>query len=809
MFDAAAGRDPAATAVTHCALDGTTRSLTYGQLADAKDALASALRATGAGPGTRVAVAVPRSPEQVVALVAVVTAGAAYVPLDLAYPDERLSYVLADAAPQVVLVDREHYDRFAHLPARVLVLGDETPGAGPPPDATARRARPGDPAYVICTSGPTGRPKGVVVPHSAVVALLARARADMEFGPRDVWVQFHSYSFDFAVWELWGALDPGRLRPWTERHGTGSPELVNMYGITETTVHVTHRVLTAEDVHGEASPIGGPTPGLTVHPLDGRLRPVPPGRVGAVHVAGDQVSLGYLGRPGLTAGRFVADPFAGDGSRMYHTGDLTRRTLDGELVFVGRADDQVQLKGFRVELGEVESALRELDGVADAAVTVTDSGDHLVAHVVGAETGDLTGPLSARLPAYMVPGRVIRLDALPLTVNGKLDRRALTEYAATVPEATPPAAGGDSVLAALVGVYRETLPGVPGVDGDTGFFMAGGDSIVAITLINRARALGLSIAPRDVFLHKTPGALAGHLAACAPRAAPPASAHPEDGPLALTPITLRRRGLGGSLARFAQARALVAAEGTGFRDAVRAADAVVAAHPVLRLRLRVEHGVWALRTGPARHVTVARPDTADPAAAADLASILAGNTPPHAYEGVVRLGGREIADLSIEAVRAHMRVNPYDGEIFAGSLRSNIDPSGTSGSVPEAVEASMLTDVVALHREGLDHAVRDRGANLSGGQRQRLSLARALAADTGVLVLHDPTTAVDAVTEQLIARNIAKLRRGRTTVVLTSSPALLDAADRVLVLDDGAVTAEDSHRNLLATDEAYCRAVAR
>ncbi|HBF83319.1 MAG TPA: ABC transporter [Streptomyces sp.] len=198
-----------------------------------------------------------------------------------------------------------------------------------------------------------------------------------------------------------------------------------------------------------------------------------------------------------------------------------------------------------------------------------------------------------------------------------------------------------------------------------------------------------------------------------------------------------------------------------------------------------------------------------PRAAADLASILAVNTPPQAYEGVVRIGGREIADLSIEAVRAHMLVNPYDGEIFAGTLRTNIDPSGTSRTVPEAVEASMLTDVVALHRAGLDHAVRDRGANLSGGQRQRLSLARALAADSDILVLHDPTTAVDAVTEQLVARNIAELRRGRTTVVLTSSPALLDAADRVLVLDDGAVVAEDTHRNLLATDEGYCLAVAR
>ncbi|MFI6858379.1 ABC transporter ATP-binding protein [Streptomyces sp. NPDC050421] len=198
-----------------------------------------------------------------------------------------------------------------------------------------------------------------------------------------------------------------------------------------------------------------------------------------------------------------------------------------------------------------------------------------------------------------------------------------------------------------------------------------------------------------------------------------------------------------------------------------------------------------------------------PRAAADFASILAVSVPPHAYEGAVRVGGTEIADLPVEAVREHMLVNPYDGEIFAGTLRTNIDPSGTSRMVPEAVEASMLTDVVALHRAGLDHGVRDRGANLSGGQRQRLSLARALAADTDVLVLHDPTTAVDAVTEQLIARNLVKLRRGRTTVVITSSPAVLDAADRVLVLDDGVITAEGTHRNLLATDEAYCRAVAR
>ncbi|TXS04589.1 ABC transporter ATP-binding protein [Streptomyces sp. col6] len=198
-----------------------------------------------------------------------------------------------------------------------------------------------------------------------------------------------------------------------------------------------------------------------------------------------------------------------------------------------------------------------------------------------------------------------------------------------------------------------------------------------------------------------------------------------------------------------------------------------------------------------------------PRAAADFASVLALGVPPEAYEGVVRVGGQDLAELSAEAVREHLLVNPYDGEIFAGTLRTNIDPTGTSTLLPEAVEASMLTDVVALHREGLDYAIRDRGANLSGGQRQRLSLARALAADSEILVLHNPTTAVDAVTEQLIARNIAKLRRGRTTVVITSSPAVLDAADRVLVLDDGVITGEDTHRNLLSTDEAYCLAVAR
>ncbi|GHC80321.1 non-ribosomal peptide synthetase [Streptomyces flavofungini] len=712
LFDAAAHRDPAATAVTQCGLDGDRRSLTYGQLAAAKEELAAALRAAGVGPGQRVAVAVPRSVEQVVALVAVVTAGGAYVPLDLAYPDERLEYILTDAAPQVVLVDREQRDRFTDLlaragvAARVIVQGAEPPqGDGQPLDATgpAPEADWHDPAYVIYTSGSTGRPKGVVVPHSSVVTLLANTQPDMGFGPDDVWVQFHSFSFDFAVWELWGALaygselllpdyaltrspvdfhqlvrergvtvlnqtpsafyqfieadrhadepvpalrrivfggealDLGRLRGWVERHGTGTPELVNMYGITETTVHVTHRVLTDDDFGpgDDVSPIGGPIPGLVTHLLDDRLRPVPPGREGAIYVAGDQVALGYLGRPGLTAGRFVADPFAGDGSRMYHTGDLARRTLDGELEFTGRADDQVQLKGFRIELGEVEGAVRRLDGVVDVAVTVADSGDHLVAHVVGRVPDDFATRLSAELPVHMVPARVLRVDALPLTVNGKLDRKALVESTKArsaqdgddaagrwglVGQFPAPLEGASSPVAALVGIFADTLPGAA-VDADTDFFTAGGDSIVAITLINRARALGLTIAPRDVFLFRTPRGLAEELGTRAPQAVPAVpAARREDGPLTPTPIILRQRELGGTLARFAQARTLTAPEGAGFADAERAARAVVAAHPALRMTLRVEHGVWALRTEPARDVTVVRAQATDPTAVANEAA---------------------------------------------------------------------------------------------------------------------------------------------------------------------------------------------
>ncbi|HEX7303413.1 amino acid adenylation domain-containing protein [Lentzea sp.] len=863
LFDAAARRDPSARAVTMCHLDGSSEGLSYGMLADAKTRLARSLVNAGVGPHKRVAVAVPRSVEQVVALVAIVSAGGAYVPLDLAYPDERLEYVLADSAPEVVLVEAEHRARFERLlagagvPARVLVYGEDVPGEGVLPEFDWRT-----PAYVIYTSGSTGKPKGVVVPHAAVVALLANTQPDMDFGPDDVWTQFHSYSFDFAVWELWGALAHGgelvvpdhgltrspvdfhelvrargvtvlnqtpsafyqfieadrlgeplpalrrvifggealelpRLRGWVERYGTDRPELVNMYGITETTVHVTHRVLDSADFASghDVSPIGGPIPGLRTYLLDPSLRPVGVGEVGAIYVSGPQLALGYHDRSALTACRFVADPFAGDGSRMYNSGDLARRALDGSLEFVGRADDQVQLKGFRIELGEVESAVRAIPGVVDVAVTVADSRDHLVAHVVGTPASDVSALLGAKLPVHMVPQRILSLDALPLTVNGKLDRRALEDRArveeAAVgsgdPSVSVSPALGSSALDSLVGLFAEVLPG-SAVDADTDFFAAGGDSIIAISVVNRARGLGLRIAPRDLFLHKTPRSLASKFAVAAPEA--PVVAEVADGPVVPTPIVLRQRELGGELRRFAQARQVECASPEA---AERAARAVLEAHAALRMRLTVEHGVWSFGIDPdwqapwgdrvptpivssgsdssgdprAQTGVVVRTTTADPQAAADEA---ADRLDPEA--GVLAAFTWLDSSRTLVVVVHHLAVDAVSwlillDDIAAAARGEDLAPATT----PFGTYASALT-LDAQSTRGLPRWVEALDAPpLTPRVRNQREVTVTLSADITHRVVHTAPTALDLGLTELLA---GALRTALTEIQATPTDLTIE-----------------------------------
>ncbi|WP_248783809.1 non-ribosomal peptide synthetase, partial [Actinoalloteichus caeruleus] len=416
-------------------------SLTYAEVDARANRLAHWLRAHGAGPERFVGVLLPRSVDLVVAVLAVLKSGSAYVPLDPDYPEDRLELIRRDTG-LVAVVDADSV-RWS--------LDQSLPATDPPRGTTRANA-----AYVIHTSGSTGTPKGVVVPHGNVLRLLASAGQLFDVGPDDVWTLFHSTSFDFSVWEMWGAfasggrlvvvpfevsrtptrflrlltehqvtvlsqtpsafyqladtvvdsaelpplrlrtvvfggeaLDVDRLAAWRERFGTGGPDLVNMYGITEVTVHVSHLVLGDVAERGPGfSPLGGPLPGLRALVLDEGLRPVPRGVAGELYVAGEQVARGYLGRPGLTSSRFVADPFAGNGARMYRTGDLVRRDRGGSLEFVGRVDDQVKIRGFRIEPGEIETTLRQHPGVRHAAVVVReDQADdrRLVAYVVPAE----------------------------------------------------------------------------------------------------------------------------------------------------------------------------------------------------------------------------------------------------------------------------------------------------------------------------------------------------------------------------------------------------------------------------------------
>ncbi|MGN9762080.1 amino acid adenylation domain-containing protein, partial [Streptomyces sp. SD31] len=590
LFEQQAARHADRTALT---FEGT--SLSYGELNSRANRLARLLVARGIGPDALVALALPRSAELVVALLAVVKSGAAYVPLDPGYPADRLAYALTDAAPAVLLTDRDTAGRLPAHEVPRIVLGDLAEADGDGPDAyrsddlaQSERVRPLDPqdtAYVIYTSGSTGRPKGVAVPHHNVVRLFSATEHWFGFDERDVWTLFHSYAFDFSVWELWGpllhggrlvvvphavsrdpaafltllerervtvlnqtpsafyqlaaadreqrpelalryvvfggeALDLSRLADWYERHAEDAPVLVNMYGITETTVHVSHFALDrATAAAASASTIGVNIPDLRVYVLDDRLRPTAPGVTGEMYVAGAGLARGYLGRPGLTADRFPADPYAArfgeTGTRMYRTGDLARRRTDGGLDYLGRADQQVKIRGFRIELGEIEAVLAAHSSVDDVTVVPREDvpGDlRLVAYVVtGADVSAraLHDHAAAQLPDYMLPSAFVTLDALPLTPNGKLDSKALPAPAHSG-QVTGRAPRGprEEILCSL---FVEVLA-VPRLTIDDNFFDLGGHSLLATKLAGRIRStLGVELSVRQLFETPTVAGLAAAL----------------------------------------------------------------------------------------------------------------------------------------------------------------------------------------------------------------------------------------------------------------------------------------------------------
>ena len=583
LFAARAAAGPGLTAVV-CG----DVAMSFGELGGRVNRLARWLMAAGAGPGDPVAVLVPRSADSVVAMLAVLTAGAIYVPVDASYPADRVRFMLADAAPLIVITTAEVAGGLADPGVRLLVLDSpgaeaELAGLADGPVGAGERCgtlAPQDAAYMIYTSGSTGRPKGVVVTHRGLAHLAAfehhemvepaarragrRLRAGLVAG-----LSFDA-SWDMVLWLLAGhelhvleddvrrdahalveyvrehevdgievtssyaeqlveeGLLEGQARPsvlivGSEAVGAGLWERLgraagvtgwNTYGPTECTVECAFA-----RVSGDRPVIGRPLPGTRVYVLDGWLRPVPVGVPGVLYVAGPQVAVGYWGRPGLTAERFVADPFQAGGGRMYRTGDLARWTRDGVLEFLGRADDQVKIRGFRVEPGEVAAVLTENPLVSQAAVIARD--DRLVAYLVPADGGspapdpdELRRHAMSKLPDYMIPSAFVTLDALPLTPNGKLDRDALPEPdRSRVPEGRPPRNHQEEVLCRL---YAELLGREP-IGIDDNFFALGGHSLLATQLISRVRTeLGAELTVRSVFQSPTVADLSAELATARP-----------------------------------------------------------------------------------------------------------------------------------------------------------------------------------------------------------------------------------------------------------------------------------------------------
>jgi amino acid adenylation domain-containing protein len=563
--------------------------LSYAELNGRANQLARHLRELGVGPEVKVGICLERSTEMVVGLLGALKAGGAYAPMDTTYPDARLKLMIEDADLQLILTQGLLAGRFSERSANVICLDRDWRIISEKSSEDLQTQTGSDnAAYVIFTSGSTGRPKGALVTHRSVLNLFNAIDAKLHFSENDVWTMFHSYSFDFSVWEMWGALIYGgtlvvvphavtrapdefyelvdekgvtilsqtpsafrhfikadeaagasrdlslravifggealefqMLKGWLNRRGDESPQLINMYGITETTVHTTYKKVTSEDLKEACgSVIGKPLANIRLYLFSDQLQPAPPGVAGELYVAGEGMARGYTVRGELTADRFRPAPYGRPGERIYKTGDLARYLSDGNIEYLGRKDDQVKIRGYRIELGEIESALLQHDAISEAVVIATgEAGEEkrLVAYLApsnGAhlDLGRLRSYLKEKLPDYMAPAAFVQVEKLPLTPNGKLDRNAL-------PEPWQERGDGEKTYVApqtpveemVVGIFEELLRlDRVGIHDD--FFESGGHSLLAIQLISRVRnAFEIEVGIRSVFEAPTAKGLAGRI----------------------------------------------------------------------------------------------------------------------------------------------------------------------------------------------------------------------------------------------------------------------------------------------------------
>lgn len=576
--------------------------VTYQALNAAANRFAHALLRRGLDKDAIVAIYLDRSIPMLSAMLGVLKAGCAYLPIDPTYPTARVAQTLEDASPAAIITDARLFAGLPPLQMEALLtsqlavteLAAIEVASNPPLQSDAESL-----AYLMYTSGSTGKPKGVLVTQRNVMRLMTATDPWFRFDQNDVWTMFHSFAFDFSVWEIWGPLLTGgrlvivpfeisrsteefyallseervtvlnqtpsafflvdqveaagpalplalrvvifggealqyrALRNWFKRHGDQMPRLINMYGITETTVHVTYRVVTEADAHAETdSLIGEPIPDLQIHLLDADLDPVADGEEGELCIGGEGVARGYLNRPELTAQRFIPDPFSSDplstgGGQVYRSGDLARRRADGQLVYLGRNDFQVKINGFRIELGEVEAAIAGFPGIRQVCV-IADA-DHtgrqrLAAYFVA--EGNATLPsdtirqfLQERSPAQMIPSLYIQVPSIPLTHNGKVDRAALPKPVAgsfAPGLCAPNAEKGTPMQERVAAIWRAVLE-APNVSLDDNFFDIGGSSILLIRIRTELQAqLARSIPITWMFEFTTIRALADKLGEATP-----------------------------------------------------------------------------------------------------------------------------------------------------------------------------------------------------------------------------------------------------------------------------------------------------